>query len=256
MIRRISFALLIAALGWTTSGSAQEEPATDLVRARTGVVLSKSPQQLKLWTKNGSEEFKIDESTVMPQRKLQKGNMIVLRETSEGSKLAAQIVLVDEQVWVTGKGSKGSRALIGTTWQSQSPSHLVVRTAAGEEMFVVDPKTFRQPLPEPNQRIALLYRVETARPPRYKATGFVVLGDAIAKSPVEIIYSDIPQPVEQVAEVAEPAPAPAPAPEPEEMTELPQTASGMPMVLVSGLLLIAIGTALRRFQSVRHSATE
>ncbi len=44
----------------------------------------------------------------------------------------------------------------------------------------------RQPLPKPNQRVAVTYRIETVKPPRYIATGLIVLPDTLDESPVRI----------------------------------------------------------------------
>ncbi len=224
-----------------------QEPATPSPQTgstRTGVVLSKSEKQVTLWTKNGRETFQVAADTLMPQRKLKDGNLVVVRETASGSRQAAQIIIVDEQVWVKDKFSR-EHALVGTYGAAQSPAHMTVTTADGRQAFVVDPKAFRQPLPKPGQRVAVTYRVENVVPPIYKATGYVVLGDALQESPVKIAYSPIPAPEPVVA--ATPAPiAPKPMPAPETMiAALPQTASRAPLALVTGLVLLGLGVVLR-----------
>ena len=214
------------------------QPASTL----TGVVIGKAEKQLTLWTKNGRKVLRYNADTIMPQRKLKDGLLVWVRTTGPGSSEAAQIVIVDEQISVVGRLGR-EHAVIGTTAPGRSPSHVIVRSKDGREMFVLDPKKFRQPLPKPGERVAVTYRVENVTPPNYIATGIVVLPPALDDSPVKITYSEVPQPVE-VAETVEPEPAPAY--EPEQIAALPQTARRTSLAGVVGLLLVAAGVAIRR----------
>lgn len=212
---------------------------------RTGVVIGKTDKALTLWTKNGQEKFTYAEGVILPQRKMRDGNMVVVFEQTKGSRIASRVTLVDEQIDVTGKASK-QRAVIGRTAAGRSPGHLIIKTLDGKEAFVIDPKVFRQPLPTPDQRVAVTYRVENVKPPIYKATGIVVLADKLDESPVQITYSEIPK--------AEPVVAAAPLPEPEPevpvvIAELPQTASALPLLALAGALLLVVGLRLRRSYS-------
>jgi hypothetical protein len=223
---------------------AQESETTQqTTAARSGVVLGKAEKQLTLWTKNGREVFTYTADTIMPQRQLKDGNLVWVRLTSPDSNVATQIIIVDDEISVVGRQGR-EHAVIGDTWQATSPSQVVVRNKEGREMFVIDPKTFRQPLPKPGQRVAVTYRIENVKPPRYIATGLVILPDAIEKSPVTITYTEVPQEV-QVAQ----APPPAPAmrqPEPEMVVaELPHTATQTPLLLGLGMLLMAAGLVVR-----------
>ncbi len=224
-----------------------QEPATPSSQTgstRTGVVIGKADKQLTIWTKNGRESFQIAADTVMPQRKLKDGNLVVIRETAPGSRQAAQIIIVDEQVWVKDKFAR-EHAIVGTFGTAQSPSHMMVTTTDGRQAFVIDPKTFRQPLPKPGQRVAVTYRIENVVPPIYKATGLVVLSDALQQSPVQISYTPIPVPEPVVAAAPAPmAPAPMPAPE-TRIVALPQTASHAPLAFLAGFVLVGLGVVLR-----------
>ncbi len=213
---------------------------------RTGVVIGKTDKALTLWTKNGKEKFTYAEGVVLPQRKIKDGNMVVVFEQSKGSRIASRVSLVDEQIDVTGRASK-QRAVIGRTAAGRSPGHLIVKTLDGKEAFVIDPKVFRRPLPEPGQRVAVTYRVENIKPPIYKATGIVVLADSLDESPIQITYSDIPKPEPVVAQA--PILEPEPEPEPVVLAALPQTASELPLLAVLGALLLAAGIRLRKTYS-------
>ncbi len=208
---------------------------------RSGIVITKKEGRLALWTKKGREVFVLNDSTLMPQRPVGEGSLVVVRETTPGSKVAERVILVDQEVWVEGKGIR-ERAIIGRfDGAVTSPHQMIIRTQQGKHAFVIDPKTFRQPFPKPNQRVALTYRVVSTKPPSYMATGLVLLPDTFDESPVKISYQDIPKPAP--APTPEPAPAPVEAPEP--MVTLPQTASQSPMVALVGLLLIAGGLVSR-----------
>ena len=234
----VAFALTLMA---ATAFAQEPETVQQTAAARSGVVLGKAEKQLTLWTKNGREVFTYTAETIMPQRKLKDGNLVWVRLANPDSKVATQVIIVDDQISVVGRQGR-EHAVIGDTWQAMSPSQVVVRNKDGKEMFVIDPKTFRQPLPKPGQRVAVTYRIENVKPPRYIATGLVILPDAIEKSPVTITYSDIPQEV-QIAQAPPPAPMPEPMPEP--VVELPQTASQTPLLLGLGLLLMAAGLVTR-----------
>ncbi len=239
---------LTAALALTLVASlavAQEPETTQqTTAARSGVVIGKAEKQLTLWTKNGREVFSYTADTIMPQRKLKDGNLVWVRLSDPTSKVAIQVIIVDDQISVVGRQGR-EHAVIGNTWQATSPSLGVVGYREGKEMFVIDPKTFRQPLPKPGQRVAVTYRIENVKPPRYIATGLVILPDELEKSPVTITYSDVPQEV-RVAEA--PPQAPQPTPEPEMViAELPKTATQTPLLLGIGMLLMAAGLAVRGY---------
>jgi hypothetical protein len=202
--------------------------------------------------------FELNPTTVMPKRNVGEGNLVVVRETTAGSGVADNVILVDQEVWVEGSGTN-ELALIGQVEPSvDGPSQLIIRTAAGQEMFVIDSETFHQPLPERGQRVALTYRVENVKPPLYKATGLVLLPDSFDASPVRVTYSDIVRPAttqEPAAVVAvKPAPAPlvvaavpAAVPAPQPMLTLPTTASKTPAAALLGLMFVAIGLAAVKF---------
>ena len=244
LVLALSVSLAVAAA--PSAVSAQAPAAKDQVVEtgfRSGVVIVRKDATLSLWTKRGRDVFQLTPETVMPQRSVGEGSLVVVKETQPGSKVAEKIILVDEEVWVEGKGTR-ERAIIGRFEPSvTSPSQMIIRTAKGREAFVIDPKTFRQPFPQPNQRVALTYRVENVTPPIYKATGLVLLPDTFDDSPVKVSYQDIPVP----APAAEPAPLPAyePAPEPEQIAELPQTASRLSELALAGMLLVGVGLVVR-----------
>ena len=240
MSKMVSMVLALVLLAGIAAAQESEEPVK-AAAARSGIVIGKAEKQLTLWTKNGREVFRYDADTIMPQRKLKDGNLVWVR-LEAGSNVAKQIIIVDEQISVVGRLGR-EHAVIGHTWQAQSPSQVVVRNKEGKEMFVVDPKTFRQPMPKPGQRVAVTYRVENVKPPRYIATGLVILPDELEKSPVKITYSEVPQEEVRIAE----APTPEPAPEPEPVVELPQTATQAPLLAALGILFMAAGLAVRSF---------
>jgi LPXTG-motif cell wall-anchored protein len=237
-------AITVAALlsGSVLSAQESEEPPVDQ-SIRTGIVIGKTEKALTLWTKNGQEKFTYAADVILPQRKIKGGNLVVVFEQTRGSRIAARVVLVDEQVFVSGRPDQAG-AVIGVAAPGRSPNHLIVKTADGKEAFVVDPKVFRQPLIEPGQKVAVTYRVENVKPPIFKATGLIVLSDKLDESPIKISYSEIPRPAPVIAEA--PAPMPEPEPEPEPMVTLPQTASGLPLLMLVGASLLVLGLFLRR----------
>jgi len=191
-----AIAVTLLFLGAVPTVAAQVDTET---ATHSGVVTARHDDSLSLWTKDGPLVFELNSDTVMPERVVGEGNLVVVRETQAGSMVAENVVLVDQEVWVEGTGSN-ELAIIGQVNPSvNGPSQLVIQTAERQEMFVIDPKTFHQPLPEPGQRVALTYRVEDVNPPLYKATGLVLLPDSFEASPVKVTYSDIERPANQVA---------------------------------------------------------
>jgi hypothetical protein len=247
----IAITLLILGAAPIAAAQADTESAT-----HSGVVIARHDDSLSLWTDGGRLVFELNPTTVMPKRLVGEGNLVVVRETTAGSGVAENVILVDQEVWVEGAGTN-ELAIIGRAEPSvDGPSQLIIRTADGQEMFVVDPETFHQPFPERGQRVALTYRVENINPPLYKATGLVLLPDSFEESPVKVTYSDIVRPAKQPAApvvaakpapaplvVAQPAPQPAPAPQP--MLTLPMTAGATPAVALLGLMLVAVGLAVK-----------
>ena len=276
-----TIAVMLLFLGAIPTVAAQTDTETAI---HSGVVIERHDDSLKLWTNEGELVFELNPDTVMPERVVGKGNLVVVRETEAGSMVAENVLLVDQEVWVEGTGTN-ELAIIGRVEPSvNGPSQLIVRTAERKELFVIDPKTFHQPLPEPGQRVALTYRVEDANPPLYKATGLVLLPGSFDDSPVKVTYSDIELPARQDATPAvaaklakEPVVTPAvaaklekdpyakpvvatmpaseryaattPEPQPstasEPMDTLPTTAGRTPAVALLSLLLVATGLAVK-----------
>ena len=236
--------LVVAAIP-AVAQSGGDSPQVTETGFRSGVVIAKKEATFSLWTRRGRDVFQLTGDTVLPQRSWGEGSMVVVKETQPGSKVAEKVILVDEEVWVEAKGTR-ERAIIGRFEPSvTSPSHMIIRTARGKEAFVIDPKTFRQPFPQPNQRVALTYRVENVTPPIYKATGLVLLPDSFDDSPVKVTYQEIPKPAPAPAPAPATAPAAAPVPAPEPVAALPQTASQLPALALLGLLLVAGGFVYR-----------
>ncbi len=272
-----SIAVLLLFVGAVPTVAAQTDTETAI---HSGVVIATDADSLRLWTNEGELEFALNPDTVMPKRVVGEGNLVVVRETEAGSLVAENVLLVDQEVWVEGTGSN-ELAIIGRVEPSvNGPSQLIIRTAERQELFVIDPKTFHQPLPGPGQRVALTYRVEDVNPPLYKATGLVLLPGSFDDSPVKVTYSDIEHPAQQdaapaianmpakervvVAKLdkdpyAKPVVATMPAseryaattPEPQPSTArqpmdtLPTTAGRTPAVALLSLLLVATGLAVK-----------
>lgn len=250
-----AIAVTLLSLGAAATVSAQVDTEAS---THSGVVIARHDDSLSLWTEQGRLVFELNPATVMPQRNVGEGNLVVVRETRAGSKIADNVILVDQEVWVEGSGSN-ELAIIGRAEPSvNGPSQLIIRTADRKEVFVIDPETFHQPFPKPGQRVALTYRVENVKPPLYKATGLVLLPDAFDDSPVKVTYSDIVYPAKKQAPApvvaskpapaplvaATPAPRPTPAPQPM-LTTLPMTASRTPAVALLGLMLVALGLVVK-----------
>jgi hypothetical protein len=247
-------AVAVLILGAAPTVSAQVDTKAGF---HSGVVIARHDDSISLWTEGGRLVFALNPTTTMPERKVGEGNLVVVRETTVGSGIADNIILVDQEVWVEASGTN-ELAIIGRVDPSvNGPSQLIIHTADRQEVFVIDPKTFRQPFPEPGQRVALTYRVENVKPPRYKATGLILLPDSFDDSPVTVTYSDIVVPAKKPAPVAvvavkaapapvvAPAPAPRPAPAPQPMATLPMTAGRTPAVALLGLLLVGVGLAAK-----------
>jgi hypothetical protein len=227
---------------------------------RSGVVASRSDVAITIWTGDGQEVLTLTPDTQLPRRTLENGNLIWVQTAGPDSRQAQRILLIDEEISVVGQLDR-ERAVIGDSWESQSPSQLVVRSKSGQELFVIDPGTFHQPLPKKGERVAVTYRVENTKPPRYIATGLVKLPADLEQSPVKISYSPIPQPEVKVAQAAPPVAAPEaapttasepmalPEPQPEAIVaSLPQTARQTAARIAGlGLLLFLTGTAVTKF---------
>jgi hypothetical protein len=201
-----AIAVTLLFLGAAPAVSAQVDTEST---THSGVVIARLDDSLSLWTDGGRLVFELNPTTEMPKRAMGEGNLVVVREKTAGSGVAESVILVDQEVWVEGSGTN-ELAIIGRAEPSvDGPSQLIIRTADGQEMFVVDPETFHQPFPERGQRVALTYRVENINPPLYKATGLVLLPDSFDASPVKVTYNDIVRPAKQPAApvvAAKPAP--------------------------------------------------
>jgi|GEM_PF-2361486 len=262
-----TIAVMLLFLGAVPTVAAQADTETAI---HSGVVIARNADSLRLWTNEGELVFELNPDTVMPERVVGEGNLVVVRETEAGSMVAENVLLVDQEVWVEGTGTN-ELAIIGRVEPSvNGPSQLIVRTAERQELFVIDPKTFHQPLPEPGQRVALTYRVEDVNPPLYKATGLVLLPGSFDASPVKVTYSDIARPAHQDAapvvaakldkesyatpvvaaklpqeRYAATTPEPQPATARQPMDTLPSTAGRTPAVALLSLLLVATGLAVK-----------
>jgi hypothetical protein len=226
------------------------------------VILERGEGQVTLWTGEAQEVVTFNSDTLMPRRSLEPGNLIWAETSGPASNEAQRIILIDEEISVVGRLGR-EQAVIGDSWESQSPSHLVVLSKSGQELFVVSPETFRQPLPKKGERIAVIYRVEEVNPPNYIATGLVTLPAGLERSPVKVSYSAIPQAEAQVAAVPEPLAPPQDVAmtetelETEPMAdpllprrealiaELPHTARQTPLIIGLGLLLMVVGWSFR-----------
>jgi hypothetical protein len=253
--------LIILSLVFATSLApvlAAESPP-DPASVRTGVIVDRGDRQLTLWTGEDEEVVTLTTETEMPMRPLESGNLIWAQTQGPDSSEAQRIILIDDEISVIGRVDR-EHAVIGDSWEAQSPSQLVVRSATDQEIFVISPETFRQPLPKKGERVAVIYRVEETQPPRYVATGLITLPAGLEHSPVKITYSDVPRAEEQVAA----SPQPTAAAEAEEMeteptaaafprreatvAELPRTArQTTPLVFALGLLMVGAGLACRSF---------
>ena len=87
----------------------------------------------RVWTKRGREVFQLNADTLMPQRKVGEGSLVVIRETAPGSKVAQHVILVDQEIWVEDKGMR-ERAIIGRFEPSvTSPNQMIIRTRDRKE---------------------------------------------------------------------------------------------------------------------------
>lgn len=238
--------------------------------AVTGLAVAEQPQTLKAGTvvsvendtlvveSNGAETtYHLAEAATVPST-LTTGDVVLVRVADRDTMTTDRVLAVDEEVMVTGD-LETEHAVLGSV-RATSTNQLILDTTTGENAFVVDPEKLFPPVPTPDQRVAVTYRTLELNPPRYKATGLVVLEDAtdmasnvvVSSEPVATVAQAEPEPAERMQRVA-PAPTPSPeasAPAPAPMTEepaeaLPQTGSSLPALGLLGLTLLALGGATR-----------
>ena len=239
--------------------------------AATGLALAEQPQIVKAGTvvsidhetivieADGAETtYQLAAGAIVPPA-LSTGDFVLVRLTAEGEMTTDQVLAVDEQVMVT-EDLQSERAVIGAV-TATSPDQLLVDTTTGEQAFVVNPEKLYPPLPTPGQRVAVTYRTLEVQPPRYMATGLIVLEGQpstasnveVSSEPVATVAQAEPEPAPRTQRVAPapaptpeaPAPAPAPVMENEPVKALPQTGSSLPALGLLGLSLLAVGGITR-----------
>lgn len=249
-MRRILTIALLALLA--VSGPALAEHAQTL---KPGTVVSIGDDTLVVEADGAETTYHLADGAVVPAT-LATGDVVLVRLSDESTMTTDRVLAVDEEVMVT-EDLETERAVVGSV-KATSTDQLIVDTTTGEQAFVVNAEKLFPPVPQPDQRVAVTYRTLNITPPRYKATGFVVLEDNMAAAPnVEVSSEPVatvaeaePEPAPRMERTA-PAPAPeAPAPAPTTMTqepaeELPQTGSSLPALGLLGLTLLALGGATR-----------
>lgn len=251
-MRKLLSILLLTALA-ATGPALAEQPQT----VKAGTVVSIDHATIVLEADGAETTYRLTEGAILPPA-LATGDFVLVRLTADSDTATDQVLAVDERVMVT-EDLESERAVIGSV-TATSPDQLLVDTTTGEQAFVVNPEKLFPPLPAPNQRVAVTYRTLELHPPRYMATGLVILdGEPATASNVEVSSEPVatvaqaePEPAVRT-ERAAPAPAPAPeAPAParapvmaEPVEVLPQTGSTLPALGLLGLTLLAAGGVMR-----------
>ncbi|MEZ5332731.1 MAG: LPXTG cell wall anchor domain-containing protein [Thermoanaerobaculia bacterium] len=248
-ILSITLLSLLAATGL----AAAEQPQT----LKAGTVVSVDDQTLVVESNGTETTYHLAEAATVPST-LATGDVVLVRVADHDTMTTDRVLAVDEEVMVT-ENMEAEHAVVGSV-QATSTNQLILDTTTGEQAFVVDPEKLFPPVPTPDQRVAVTYRTLELNPPRYKATGLVVLDEGmdmasnveVSSEPVATVAQAEPEPAPRMQRAA-PAPAPspeAPAPAPAPMTEepteaLPQTGSSLPALGLLGLTLLALGGATR-----------
>jgi LPXTG-motif cell wall-anchored protein len=252
-MRKLLSILLLTALA-ATGPALAEQPQT----VRTGTVVSIDHDTLVIEADGAETTYRLTEGALLPAA-LAAGDFVLVRLTADSDTATDQVLAIDERVMVT-EDLESERAVVGSV-TATSPDQLLVDTTTGEQAFVVNPEKLYPPLPTPDQRVAVTYRTLEVHPPRYMATGLVVLegGPATASNvevssePVTTVAQAEPEPAPRTQRVAPapaptpeaPAPAPAPVMENEPVKVLPQTGSSLPALGLLGLSLLAVGGITR-----------
>lgn len=234
--------------------------ALENLPAATGTLTSQSGTTIVVDTADGPETFLTGEATKWIDP-VETGDTVLVRYDPDDNQ-AVEVFKVYENIEVT-ENLAGERHAIFGTVTATGKDGLIIESARGQA-FVINPEQLFPPLPAPQDKVALTYRVEDlAEGEQAIATDLAVLpDDFVLPTPgsVEISSEPIEQPEEEttVAEtetMVEPTPAPAPEPMPEpettetettQMASLPATASPLPLMALLGALSLSGGVALRR----------
>lgn len=236
------------------------------IESHTGTVTQIDDTQVVVKTDSGEQTIEWTADMVRPDE-IETGDAVVVRLDADEP---SEVLLIHDQVQVADADLKRYHAIAGTVQQFNT-EHMIIETPNGQEAFVIYPEKLLPPIPEPGQRVAIIYRETgtTSKYSQFAASEIIELDESLQlANNVEVSYSDIEQPEMQEPQVAETT-------EPEmnepEMTEpqtyestdwadadsqttntqstLPQTASSLPLIGLVGLLAalgwIALGV-LRR----------
>lgn len=207
-LKRLPMAIVFATVAALCAVAAFANPDSDIV---SGVVVSHDGSGVVIETSEGRRTFLLGADVTFPAD-VTAGDIVVVSLTEPGSSEAEKVVAVDEQVVVVGE-AEAERAVIGTV-TAISPQQLLIETTTGGQAFVISPEKLFPPLPEPDQRVAVMYRTLEVHPPQHMATGLVVLPDdvqiaamrsRITSTPTELAATQT-EPTEDIAtQSAEPA---------------------------------------------------
>lgn len=240
------------------------------IESHTGTVSQVDDTQVIVKTDSGEQTIEWTDDMVRPDD-IETGDAVVVRFDADAP---SEVLLIHDQVQVADADLKRYHAIAGTVQQFNA-EHMILETPNGQEAFVIYPDKLVPPVPEPGQRVAVVYR-ETGTSVKYgqfAASEIIELDDSLnlAQDNVEVSYSEMEQPQAetQVAETSEREVTQPETTQPQ-MTEpqtrestdsaeaayetetertLPQTASSLPLIGLIGLLAalgwIALGV-LRR----------
>ena len=207
------------------------------------------------------------------------GDLVVLRMDDDGQVI--DVVTIDDEIEVVDVvDQEGTyRAVMGEV-NATSTDQLLLNTTTGEQAFVINPEKLFPPVPEPGMHLVVQYRVVEIDPPLYMADRLIAVpaslvahdhgNVAVTTEPVEVEMEadmdaemdvdadvdvdadmevdadmDVEAEMDVDADMDVNADVDADMDADMEPARLPQTASSLPLALTGGLVLLALGGALR-----------
>ncbi|MDX1385524.1 MAG: hypothetical protein R3190_17865 [Thermoanaerobaculia bacterium] len=263
MTRRIAIITTLALLVLAPASFAEETTFT------AGEAVELHSGSLTLESEEGRRTFTYDADIARPAD-LEVGDRLIVQHSGDR---ALSILELHDQVLVSRQLDGQRRAVYGTV-KSTGTEQVIVNTSTGGQAFAIQTERLFPPLPEPGDKVAVIYRVETTQTQEFAKGERLVLLPADFELPtggrVRVSSTPIPRPAVAPVPSAEAEGKSAeledemtlPAPEPERFpapaasaevdqaaaTRLPQTASPLWLLGAIGVASLGGGLAARKLR--------